>query len=269
MMLTTSETKAATRPRKASQKDLPRKMVTVHSTTNYDRFSTILMNRPVNNGHVLSIMESMKNEVLYAPIIVNEKGQVIDGQHRLEACRRLETPVDYIVMQGYGHKEVMAYNQSLKQWSIPDFVNAYAKLGNNTYSTVIKISQSAGISIPMCIALFGRAKKSGDAARVTKAVKNGTLALTHNITDAVELVSKISDIAKFWTMGERSPVSAKGFCQSSLTLIQHPNYDHERMIHKLSIYNGKDLHYNTGQEFRVKMEDVFNYRSKDKVSIRY
>ena len=58
-------------------------LMQVKETKNYSMFTTIGGNRPLNELHLNRLKKSMEEELLISPIIVNEKHEVIDGQHRL------------------------------------------------------------------------------------------------------------------------------------------------------------------------------------------
>ena len=64
----------------------------VHSTNEHSVFKIQIGNRPVNNNHVARLIISMKKSYLMSPLIVNEKMEVIDGQHRLSAQKELKLP---------------------------------------------------------------------------------------------------------------------------------------------------------------------------------
>jgi ParB-like chromosome segregation protein Spo0J len=59
----------------------------VMETMDYNLFSKFNGNRDVKILHVNRIAKSMTEQFLIKPIDVNEKYEVIDGQHRLEACK--------------------------------------------------------------------------------------------------------------------------------------------------------------------------------------
>lgn len=62
-----------------------KKVNEVFQTTNYGRFKFRSDNRVVNGGHVNKLIHSMKTHGWErgSYIIVNSKGDIIDGQHRL------------------------------------------------------------------------------------------------------------------------------------------------------------------------------------------
>ena len=63
------------------------------STYEYDKFKKIKGNRKINFKNLGKIINSMSKKQLVIPILVNEKFEVIDGQHRLQACIELGLPV--------------------------------------------------------------------------------------------------------------------------------------------------------------------------------
>ena len=69
----------------------------IHVTSDYDQFTYLVGNRDIVNKHVKSLSAEIDNRDLEIPIIVNEKMEVCDGQHRLEAYKVLGKPVPYIV----------------------------------------------------------------------------------------------------------------------------------------------------------------------------
>ena len=81
-------------------------------TKNYEMFEYMDSNRKINAGLVERLVKSIK-EIGYIesrPIIVNEDMVVIDGQHRLEACKRLGIPVIYQVSNVDMSKAMIALN---------------------------------------------------------------------------------------------------------------------------------------------------------------
>jgi hypothetical protein len=86
-----------------------------------------------NLAKELRLVESFNVKHLICPIIVNEKMQVIDGQHRLQASRETGSPVHYIVVAGYGIEEVQRLNNNQKNWTKADFLEMYCAQGVRVY----------------------------------------------------------------------------------------------------------------------------------------
>lgn len=111
-----------------------KKVGEIYQTENYSIFKRLSGNRGVEDSRVLSILKSIQNVgYIKNPIIVNEKYEVIDGQGRLEACKRLGLPVYYSIAEGAGIEECIAMNINQKNWKVEDYINSYGELGINSY----------------------------------------------------------------------------------------------------------------------------------------
>lgn len=105
------------------------------TTTDYAQFKSILGNRQLSKEHIHELeVEIERNNLLdVCPIIVNEKMQVIDGQHRLEAGKRLGVTIPYVVVPGLGIEHVVRMNTSQKKWMMRDYIRLHIDLGNDEY----------------------------------------------------------------------------------------------------------------------------------------
>ena len=69
----------------------------VFETHDYGQFRFIKGNRLIRASHVNNILKSMKKRRLFSPLIVNEKMEIIDGQHRFKAQEKLNKSIEVIV----------------------------------------------------------------------------------------------------------------------------------------------------------------------------
>ena len=97
--------------------------IQVHTTNNYSLFKTLNGNRDVNQLHLTRLKESMKKNHLTTIIMVNEKLEIIDGQHRFLISQELKLPINYIISKNYGLNEVQILNANMKNWQTVDYVN--------------------------------------------------------------------------------------------------------------------------------------------------
>ena len=67
----------------------------IYSTMEYDKFKYQIGNREIMENNVKDIIKKIeKNEYDTAfPIVVNKNMEIIDGQHRFEALKRLGLPI--------------------------------------------------------------------------------------------------------------------------------------------------------------------------------
>ena len=109
-------------------------MIKVFETKEYDRFKRLYGNREVAEGRIRKIISSIRKVgYITSPIIVNERMQVIDGQGRLEALKRLDLPVHFIIVPNIGIDECIAMNINQTNWTLIDYINSHAETGNVSY----------------------------------------------------------------------------------------------------------------------------------------
>lgn len=89
-------------------------------------------NRDVNNIRRIKRSIEKVGQVL-APILVNEKMQIVDGQHRLEAFKEMGLPVPYIIQKGAGIDECRAMNVAMTNWTTKNFIQSYSDEGILSY----------------------------------------------------------------------------------------------------------------------------------------
>lgn len=142
----------------------------VYETTNYDVFSYKRDNRVIKEN--FKLREEIKSIGILVPILVNEKYEVIDGQHRLEIARKLKKKVPFIIMNGAGKKEIISINTTSKQWMLEDFIMSFANEGIEEYEKMKKLLVDYDVNAgTLCSLAFN----STDSSRPTNLVKTGQL----------------------------------------------------------------------------------------------
>ncbi len=113
----------------------------IYTTKDYDKFVSITSNRDVDKNHVRNLARSIKSRNLLhlKPLIVNERMELIDGQHRLEACKQMKEPVYYIKVQGVTKTDIAILNSAQKNWTREDFINFYAIEGRPDFKTLASL----------------------------------------------------------------------------------------------------------------------------------
>lgn len=105
----------------------------MEKTRNYGSFTRLDCNRPVVESHVRDIMESIKqNNMLHLfPIVVSQDDVVFDGQHRLEAAKRLGVDIYYNVVD-LKMEDIIRMNVN-RNWRVGDFFNFAVMTGKPEY----------------------------------------------------------------------------------------------------------------------------------------
>ena len=124
---------------------------------NYTKFTLLDDNRDINDVHVEALAKSMKKSGQLMPIIVNENLEVLDGQHRLEACELLGLPVAYVVNIGGNSRQVALINNTQKSWLTNDYLKHYSHeswRNHAEYKKIITFEKENKLSHTVCMCLL-------------------------------------------------------------------------------------------------------------------
>jgi len=250
----------------------------VRKTNDYSLFKPLVGNRVVNKLHVKRLKDSFERTYLLNPIIVNDKYEIIDGQHRFQSARELGKPVNFIVAPGYGLREVQILNENMKNWRKEDYLNAYCDLGHPQYLRFREfMNRFPDFSISICQSLLRdsvpcrRNLKSTELISETNKYGNystndfqeGNLEIK-DYDRAVENAEKIMMIKPYYDGYNRTT-----FVQSMISIFKSDNYNHAQFLSKLSYQPNALQHCVNIQQYKLLIEEIFNYRSREKVSLRY
>jgi len=204
----------------------------IYSTTEWAYFKLLEENRFVNEAHVEALMNSfVKDGYLFTILYVNENMQIIDGQHRFEAAKRSGLPVYFMVMPGWGIKEVTILNVNSRNWTIVDFMETHAKSGNPNYIRFKEFYDAHEFEITVC-QLIVAGKRSRGTASFDKFRTGLMIVDDQQITEAYLRAKKIMELKQFHPHGFRS----RNFVEAILILLNTKNYDHAHLIEKLTLY---------------------------------
>jgi len=111
-------------------------------TTNYSIFSYFPDNRKITGSKIKRLINSI-NKIGYIEgmaILVDEQFRVIDGQHRLEACKMLNIPVPYVIDDSKidYHDKMILLNSNQDVWRLQDYVKTWAMRGIECYNELIE-----------------------------------------------------------------------------------------------------------------------------------
>ena len=168
--------------------------IRVYQTDELDKFKLDERNRSTTPNHVKELMDSMKeNGVIKAPIIVNEKFIVLDGQHRLEACKRLNLPIYYMVIDGYGMKEAVQMNANLRRWVLNDYIEYFAADGNADYVFLKRMLEKYKVSPRVAAAVLMDKQRGGGGTSTDRTIKKGDFQCSVTEGEAIKTFEFIRD----------------------------------------------------------------------------
>ena len=231
----------------------------VHSTNEHSVFKIQIGNRPVNNNHVARLIISMKKSYLMSPLIVNEKMEVIDGQHRLSAQKELKLPTYYIQNKGYGLAETQLLNANSSNWTADDFMNGYCNAGKKEYVKYRHFHNKYKFNHQCTMNLL---KGTISEGRWYELFKAGTFKITH-LSEGTVIANAILEIGKYYEGYKR-----RSFVTAIIHAMANKEYKHSYFLKKLKTQSTKMVDCTDWKQYLKLMEKIYNFRTKKENRIR-
>jgi hypothetical protein len=231
----------------------------VHTTTDYSKFKPISGNRNKNLLHINRLKKSMAKNYLFTIIIVNENFEIIDGQHRFDVIQELQLPLHYLICKGYGLAEVQILNQNSKTWNADDYLTGYCQLGYEHYLEYAKFKKRFGFGNNVCMTLLS----NNDSGSVIKSFYNGEFKIK-DYNKAIDKANKIKLIGKYYDGYKRQT-----FVRAISQMLDKPLFDFTHFIQKLQIQPLALQNCNDVHQYKLLIEEIYNYRTREKINLRY
>lgn len=244
-------------------------VIEVKQTSDYTKFKVLKGNRPIKKSHLRFLKESIsKHGDLGVPVIVNEKFEIIDGQHRIEALKELELPVQYIEKPKFRLEQVHVLNTNRKNWKMIEFMNCYADLGMKPYVRIKEFHRKYGFHITGSLTLAlgyaiggsGIAEKGGSSGGSIESFKRGEF-IFKDIALAEDRAEKILMFKDIF-YGYRK----KFFLLAMMRLFKFEEYNHAEFLSKLKQQIDRLIMNEpaTVNGYLRIFEDIYNYRRQGK-----
>ena len=241
----------------------------IQNTNNYSLFKFINGNRDVNPLHIKRLKDSFLEKPLLSLIIVNERYQIIDGQHRFLVQRELALPINYVVVYGYGISEVQILNVNSSDWKKKDFLGGYIKKGIYDYIEFERFQKTyPSLNFTTIVKLLSGLRSNGSTRldgykSISQSFEKGDF----KIKDLAESHRRAAMILEF------QPYYAKfndnSFIVTLMYLFEHPNYKHEEMMKKLRLQPTSIKPCKNQKQYIELLEEIYNYHRQSKVVFRY
>src|SRR5574338_82987 len=131
------------------------KLMKIQTTKQYDLFKIRETNRQIKQKSVDKLIDSINNYgyLSFFPIIVDKEMNIIDGQHRFMACKKMDIPISYTIYDGYDSENLMCnVNNTQSSWKQGDYLDYYCKLGYPEYIKLKNVlDKYKSISLSICI----------------------------------------------------------------------------------------------------------------------
>ncbi len=231
-----------------------------YESTNYDKFKFVEANRNLNEHHVKEIMKEIENKDLRdeSPVKVNRDWEIMEGQHTFAGCERLGLPVKYIFTK-MTVDDIGRYNGSQKPWTSTNILQHYCVRGFENYLILQEFYKKYKYPISTLLVLL-----SGEnTKRLFRDFKFGRFIVRQSVGQVQNILDKIAEFKEFNDKVFRH----KTFVLTYIDCLTHPDFDHERLVHKVSIIPDKFVKCNTQVDYLRMIEDVYNYRNQEPIRL--
>lgn len=107
-----------------------KKQITVYETDDFSIFKLNPYNREIKENKVKNFMSQGVKDVVF---LVNKQGEILDGQHRIEACKRLKQSVTFQIIDDAEADYIHEINTVGSAWVFTDFLEHFAQRGFKQY----------------------------------------------------------------------------------------------------------------------------------------
>ncbi len=225
----------------------------IYKTKNYDQFLFLTGNREVNDRHVQKLMTSMSEEECMSPIQVNERLEVIDGSHRLNALMRLKKPVYYYIIKGARLSTVQRLNSYTKNWTTDDYMKSYEESGNTNYKQYREFKETYKLGSSVNLLLLSGSIDRGDQE---KSFKSGNFKVK-DIEHAVAIAIKIEQMSKFISW-----YKDRSWCYALYKAIKTKGFDWDTWVHKCEYQQRLLVKCANTEQYLKLIQDLYNFKSR-------
>jgi hypothetical protein len=237
----------------------------IRKTSDYSIFKPVEGNRPLNEKHVLELMERMEEHDFHEDDAINVTVdmQVVDGQHRLEARMRLGRPVYYKISKSMRPEDIAVVNSSNSNWKLNDYIAYHIAKGNQEYVKLREFAEKWNILPYNAIGLLsGNSAQPGSGE--VKSVERGEFIIS-NLAHAESVMEHVQEFAEFMPYAR-----SKAFMNCLVRVMRLPAYNKEEMLKKAMQQREKfTTKYNDVRSWSTLLEDIFNHRRPTGTAVNF
>lgn len=241
----------------------------VFRTNDYKSLKALKGQRPIVEKHVRNLKSKIhkKNLLHLFPLTVTKKGELFDGQHRLEAAESLGIFVYFcIASEDLTLGDLAMINNSQKKWASEDFIKSFLDsedpfVHKESYKSLAYLCEAYDVKPYVALAML-------DAADKLKNCKEGTLNLDKKplrmvIAERVGKVMKLLDANNVMKQISRDKYLVRALC----LIVRQDEYSYNTMKEKVEKYSSTlKRHINTTEYLHAVLE-MYNKRNQKKLYI--
>ena len=238
------------------------------TTKDYAQFRKLTGNRDVEPGRVQMLVNSIqKIGWVSNPIIVNEKMEIIDGQGRFEALKKLGMPIEYHIVKRAGLNECREMNNRMRKWNTVNFVDSYAETGGKDYVRVKQLMSYFNVSLEVIMmAKDIRKRLYGNSGMDYKKMREGRL--TFSEADFVETSRILNIYVKYRKAFERFSGRSNTKDRVIMYIINYNEkngtVDHDKLADCLMNCDPQTIYNTSFERLLESVQNVYNFHKPKK-----
>ena len=241
----------------------------VKSTINFDDFSLIKANRPVDWGKIAVLRKEIKRKNLTReyPVNVNSKSAskkrygldgtkigVVGGQHRYISCKLESIPMYYQVVDTLTLDDIPRAAAVQSSWKMKDFIHHHAVEGKQQYMLFRSYMERNNFAPSSTLTIL-----CGDRSKHTvNRLKNGELNITRHWAEANAFADAIGELGEFISFNKQAR-----FLEAYNICFQNKEFNHSRMITKLEYLSSRMKRMTDTYSHLEQLESVYNFNTKN------
>jgi hypothetical protein len=232
----------------------------IHSTTDYSKFKYIKGNRDLVEAHVKKLSDQIAKKDFQIPIIVNEKMEVCEGQHRLEAYKSLGMPITYMIKEGLVIQDIRKMNSTARAWTMQEFLDSHVTLGNKDYEVLKWFHEKYEFSISDSISMLNG--KGWHSSEDLADFKDGNFKVT-DLEWAKDTADKIQQIGEYFPYYKK-----RSFVGAIISALKDSTFVWKVFLSRLESHSSKLKNQGSRNDFILNIERLYNHNTSAGKKIR-
>lgn len=238
-----------------------------YQTSDLFQFKKKDYNRSLVEPNVKALVESISrcNLLQFRPILVDKHMYVFEGQHRLEACKRLNIPIWYEIKEDLRDEDMILLNNQ-KAWGYEDYLNFYIKKGVSHYEKLQAYMTKYNIKLHHALSVTGTNTKIAYKAYKEGNYKFPDAFAYEELIKMTELLNEIICYLSEKSMGQLRFLKNKGFTKALCIFMNYKNVDRDLFFQKIQ-YKMSALHPSTcTKDYLEQLRKIYNYRNQNPIN---
>ena len=225
-------------------------------TLDYDKFCLLELNRDLNRNHINKLKKSIEENGYLTgnPIIVNEKMEILDGQHRFIALKELGMEIPYGICN-VDYAMMIRLNTTQRSWSANDYINYYSEKDHNpNYIRLRKLMDAFKLNATTILIM----RDGFMSGTQSETIRNGAFKL--NIDDELRIREFIKNFEQ--VIKPTKLKFSQRLCSGMTNIANRKGFKWNTLISKAKKYPTLAHNCRTSVEFEKMLQDLYNYNIK-------